>query len=365
MRSNLSIAVVILNWNGTRLLEKFLPALIEHTPSYVNIIVGDNASTDQSVSFLKKNFPQVTVLQNEYNYGYAGGYNKILEQVVADYYILLNSDVEVTAGWVEPVIDFMESSPEVAACQPKIRSYINKDYFEYAGAAGGFMDRFGYFFCRGRIFDTLEKDLGQYDDLREIFWASGAAFFVRADWFSKAGGFDAQLFAHMEEIDLCWRLQLLGQKIAYVPFSVVYHIGGGTLSKLSPKKTYLNFRNNLILLYKNLEEGKRFKIICTRFFLDFLALIRFLCLFQFGHAMAISKAHISFIKGLPLWKQTRYKAGLLGNHPRHHQLSGYFKGGIVFQFFIHKKSKFSELNQKNIIKGNFQAPVYKNVIQSL
>lgn len=348
MRQEPSIAVVILNWNGTSLLEQFIPPLLLHTPSRVQIVIGDNASTDHSVEFLRSTYPDLRIVQNELNYGYAEGYNKVLEQVEADYFILLNSDVEVSDGWVDPVIEYLELNPGVAVCQPKIRSWHQKDHFEYAGAAGGFMDKFGYFFCRGRLFDSLEKDTGQYDDSCEIFWASGAAFFIRADWFRRAGGFDASLFAHMEEIDLCWRLKMLGQKIAYVPQAVVYHVGGGTLSKLSPTKTYLNFRNNLILLYKNLGSGSRLGTIVMRFFLDYLAWLRFLALFQFRHAFAINRAHMGFLTGLSGWKKTRTVAGLEGMQPRLRQLKGYYNGSIAADYFLRGKTRFSELTRDKI-----------------
>lgn len=343
MMQHPSVAVVILNWNGIKLLEQFIPPLLLHTPSWVQIIVGDNASTDQSVPFLKTNFPTVRVIQNDINYGYAEGYNKVLEQVEATYFILLNSDVEVTDGWVTPLIDYLETHTDVAVCQPKIRSWHSKKHFEYAGAAGGFMDRYGYFFCRGRLFDTLEEDLGQYDDNSEIFWASGAAFFIRAEWFRRAGGFDAMLFAHMEEIDLCWRLKLLGQKIAYVSEAVVYHVGGGTLNKLSPTKTYLNFRNNLILLYKNLESGARLRIIATRFVLDFLAMVRFMVMGQFSHSFAINRAHFSFLAGLSDWKETKSKAGFVVTENRLSRLKGYYSGSIAADYFMKGKKYFTEL----------------------
>lgn len=338
-----SVAVVILNWNGIKLLEQFIPALLQYTPSWVQLIIGDNASTDQSVDFLRREYPRLRIIQNDVNYGYAEGYNKVLEQVDASYFILLNSDVEVSQGWIEPVIEYLEAHKDVAVCQPKIRSWHNKSDFEYAGAAGGFMDKFGYFFCRGRLFDCLEADKNQYDDACEIFWASGAAFFIRADWFRKAGGFDSMLFAHMEEIDLCWRLKLLGQKIAYVPGSTVYHVGGGTLSKLSPTKTYLNFRNNLILLFKNMEPGSKLRILAIRFFLDYLAWLRFIALLQFKHAFAINRAHMSFLNGLSTWKETKSKNGLLVIKPSLKTLTGYYKGSIAADYFLKGKKFFTEL----------------------
>ncbi len=243
---------MILNWNGKHLLGRFLPGIIKHTPPEVDIIVADNASQDDSLLFLKEHFPGIRIIEMKENQGFAGGYNKALESVDADYFILLNSDIEVSEAWIEPCISLLDAYPDVAAVQPKIRSLENKAFFEYAGAAGGFLDHFGYPFCRGRIFNHLEKDTGQYDDFGEVFWATGAAMFVRADAFRDAGGFDASFFAHMEEVDLCWRLQNSGYKIFYCPQSVVYHLGGGSLPKANPQKTFYNFRNSLWMLAKQL-----------------------------------------------------------------------------------------------------------------
>ena len=238
-------AVVILNWNGRQHLEQFLPSVVEHTPQQVRIVVADNGSTDDSIAFIEQTYPDIDIIRLDKNYGFAEGYNRALERVDAEFFILLNSDVEVTAGWVEPLVATLTNHRTVAAVAPKLRSYGHREYFEYAGAAGGYIDILGYPFCRGRILSTLEKDCGQYDSAQEVFWASGAAFCCRADVFRMLGGFDADFFAHMEEIDLCWRMQLAGYKVMVEPHSVVYHLGGGTMPNESPRKLYLNYRNNL------------------------------------------------------------------------------------------------------------------------
>ncbi|MEO8759865.1 MAG: glycosyltransferase family 2 protein, partial [Bacteroidia bacterium] len=264
---NPKIAVVILNFNGKKLLQKFLPSVIDNS-KLATIYVADNASTDDSISFLKTDFPQVKIIELIQNYGFAKGYNEALKRVDADYFILVNSDVEVTPNWIEPIINLMETDKAIAAAQPKIVSYNTKDEFEYAGACGGFIDKYGYPFCRGRIFDTIEKDTNQYNNPIEIFWATGACMFVRAQVFNELKGFDGFYFAHMEEIDLCWRIKNTGHKIMVVPGSVVYHVGGGTLNKLSPQKTFLNFRNSLLSLTKNNTSGNLFFKILVRLNLD-------------------------------------------------------------------------------------------------
>ena len=251
MTSIPKVAIVILNWNGVKYLRQFLPFVMASTWPNLDIIVGDNGSTDDSVDFLKQNFPTVQIIQNDQNYGFTGGYNRVLERVEADYFILLNSDVEVPHGWIEPVIELMESDPLIAAAAPKILSFAEKDHFEHAGAAGGFIDIYGYPFCRGRMFYEIEKDNGQYQQSGEVFWATGAAMFVKKQYWVEAGGFDDRFFAHMEEIDLCWRLQSMGYKVMYYAQSEVYHVGGGTLNTENPFKTFLNFRNNLLLLKNN------------------------------------------------------------------------------------------------------------------
>lgn len=342
------VAVVILNWNGKALLEKFIPILIQCTPDDVELIVGDNQSNDGSVEFIQRNYPRVQTLVNTQNFGYAGGYNKILERVSSQYYVLLNSDVEVSEGWLEPIIDYMDLHPNVVAAQPKILSYFKKDHFEYAGAGGGYMDCLGYFFCRGRIFDTVEKDLGQYNDIKKVFWASGAAFFIRSKEFHEFGGFDASLFAHMEEIDLCWRLQRAGKEIAYVPTGLVYHMGGQTLKLQNARKTYLNFRNNLIILYKNLDSKTRTKTLVLRFFMDFITWIHFLASFRWNHAWAINKAHYDFIK---MFRQYTCQKSLMEPdpntwiHPRRKtsKLPGYYNKSLVWAYYIQCKRKFSDL----------------------
>lgn len=291
--SNPLVAVVILNWNGRAFLEKFLPLVETHTPAWVDVVVADNGSTDGSVSWLRSAYADVQIIELPENMGFAGGYNAALEMVDARYFVLLNSDMEVTPRWIEPVIDLMESNPSLAACQPKIRSYDRPAYFEYAGASGGYLDHFGYPFCRGRIFDTLEQDLGQYDDPVQVFWATGACLFIRADVFRQLGGFDERFFAHMEEIDLCWRIHNAGYHVMVCPRSVVYHVGGGTLPKASPQKTYLNFRNSLWILVKNLPAGTLCRALLVRTVLDKLAAVKFLFSGHLRDCLAVFRAHVS------------------------------------------------------------------------
>ncbi|MDF3077609.1 MAG: putative glycosyltransferase [Sphingobacteriaceae bacterium] len=331
------VSVVILNWNGRHLLEEFLPSVFESTYPNLEIVVGDNASTDESLSFVRENYPSAKTIQNHENLGFAGGYNEVLKQVNADYFVLLNSDVEVETGWIEPVIQMMDADKAIAAAQPKIRWYKQKHLFEYAGAAGGFIDKYGYPFCRGRIFDTVEADEGQYDDETEIFWASGAALFIRRSCWEEAKGLDADFFAHMEEIDLCWRLKNLGYKIKYCPGSVVYHLGAGTLNAESPHKTYLNFRNNLAMLAKNLPAGKAFRVIFIRFWLDFISLLRFGLQGKSSSAAAISKAHTHFFRDL---RRNRRKAG--EGNPNFNN-AGVYNSSIVWAYFAKGKKTFLEL----------------------
>lgn len=335
------VAVVILNWNGEQYLRSFLPSVLAAVYPALEVVVGDNASTDTSVAFLETAYPQVKIIKNERNLGFAGGYNQVLQQVETDYYVLLNSDVEVSPGWIDPVIRLMESDQRIAACQPKIKDFNRRDHFEYAGASGGFMDRFGYLFCRGRIFDFIEEDRGQYDDARPVFWASGAAFFIRKSSFEQAGGFDEDLFAHMEEADLCWRLQRMGYRIMVCPQSEVYHVGGGTLQAVNAFKTYLNFRNNLILLHQNLSAGKVFPLIFLRFWLDLAAWFLFLFRGKPRHSFAINKAHWHYLKGIPRWNRKRKK--LPRAKAEISKSPGLYSGSIVFQHFIRGKKYFSDL----------------------
>ncbi len=292
------VAIVILNYNGKDYLEKFLPNVEQFSVGH-QIIVADNCSTDDSIQLLEDKFPKVTLIKFDSNAGYSGGYKLALEQIAAEYYVLLNSDIEVTENWVEPVIDLMDADKKIAACQPKILSYAERGKFEYAGAAGGFIDTLGYPFCRGRIFETLEEDNGQYDDEVEVFWATGACLFFRASAYHEAGGLDASYFAHMEEIDLCWRLKGLGYKNYYCGKSKIYHIGGGTLHKSSPRKTFLNFKNSLTTLFKNSTLTQVLWKIPARLTLDGIAGLKFLLTGEVGNFFAVIKAHFSFYGSLP------------------------------------------------------------------
>lgn len=289
----MKIAVVILNWNGVQLLEKFLPSIVQNSPE-ATVYLADNASTDDSISFVLTNFPSVKIIKNENNYGFAGGYNEALKNIDASVYALVNSDIEVTENWLLPIIETFEKEPQTAIIQPKILDYKNKEFFEYAGAAGGFIDQYGYPYCRGRLFETIEKDNGQYDDECEIFWASGACFFIRSAVYHELKGFDADFFAHQEEIDLCWRSYNKGYKTKYISRSIVYHVGGATLQQGNPKKTFLNFRNSLLMLTKNLPQKSLYRILFFRMILDGIAGIQFIFKGKFTHFTAILKAHFSF-----------------------------------------------------------------------
>lgn len=298
----MKVAIVILNWNGKSWLEKFLPNIIEFSPKD-SVYVIDNCSTDDSIFFLEQNFPNIHIIQNNQNKGFAGGYNDGLSKISADVFCLLNSDVEVTPDWISSILSLFETDENIAAIQPKILSYHQRDAFEYAGGAGGMLDALGYPYCRGRIFNTLEKDRGQYDTNTEIIWASGCALFIRSKDFWKIGGFDERFFAHQEEIDLCWRLRNTGKKIMYCAKSTVYHVGGGTLQKGNPQKTFLNFRNNLSMLLKNLPSSLLPFIIFTRLVLDGIAGVRFLFIDGWQHTWAIVRAHFSFYAQIPTsWK---------------------------------------------------------------
>ncbi len=312
----IKIAVVVLNWNGKIWLEKFLPNLVKHSLE-ATVFMADNASTDDSVDFVKNNFPNIKIIINMTNGGYAKGYNDALKKIDAEYFILLNSDIQVTDSWISPIIDLMDSDKKIAACQPKLLDYKKRNIFEYAGASGGFIDILGYPFCRGRIFDHLEKDKGQYDDAIEVFWASGACLFVRASHFYEIGGLDEDFFAHQEEIDLCWRLKNSGYKIMVQPKSLVFHVGGGTLNASSPFKTHLNFRNNLFMLFKNLPTAHLFVTIAVRLVLDGLAALTFLNKDKgLQHVLAIAKAHFIFYFKIPKLmskrKKIKQKNNLLG-----------------------------------------------------
>ena len=297
------LAIVILNWNGKKWLEKFLPNVVEHSQN-AEVYVIDNGSTDDSNDFLQTNFPSVKIIKNDKNYGFAGGYNEGLKKIDAEIYCLLNSDVEVTENWTQPILELFSSDENITAIQPKVLSYNQKTHFEFAGAAGGFIDNLGYPYCRGRVFDKLEVDKGQYNDETEIFWASGCAMFIRSEDFWNQNGFDERFFAHQEEIDLCWRLINSGKKIYYTGKSTVYHVGGGTLSKQSPQKTYLNFRNNLSMMLKNLPFPKLLWLIFIRLCLDGIAGIRFGLKDGFPHLWAVARAHFGFYgQASETWKR--------------------------------------------------------------
>src|SRR6056297_4292389 len=335
-------AVVILNWNGKKYLEQFLPHIINHSKqSDTEIIIADNNSTDDSVKFLEKNYPEIKIILLDKNYGFAGGYNRALQQIKAEYYILLNSDIEVTENWLSPLVELMESDETIAACQPKIKAFHQKNLFEYAGASGGFIDKYGYPFCRGRILDTLEKDTGQYNNISQIFWATGACLVIKSNLFHQLGGFDDDFFAHMEEIDLCWRLKNSGFKIFVNPKSEVFHVGGGTLP-ISPFKLYLNYRNNLFLLYKNLPTGKLFPTIFIRMVLDGLSASIYLLKFSFRNFTAVFKAHIHFYQSLKKLRLKRKKLLLNRSNSNHKEI---LKGSIVIKYFFRKIRFFSQLKE--------------------
>ena len=333
----LKVAIVILNWNGKKYLEKFLPSVIKFSQGEdIVIIVADNGSTDNSVSFVQKSFPEVQLILFDKNYGFTGGYNKALEHVDAEYFVLLNSDVEVTENWIEPIVKMMDADNSIAAAMPKIRSYEKQCSFEYAGASGGFIDKFGYPFCRGRIINIIEEDVGQYDAVEDVFWASGAAMFIRADLYKKTGGLDNDFFAHMEEIDLCWRLKNMDYRIVVNPESVVYHVGGGTLPNNSSKKIFLNYRNNLLLLLKNLPKKNIIPIIFSRLMLDGLSGFIYLVSFKFDFFFAVIKAHFSFYGKIRRTLKKREP----DLNKKHKEI---YKRSIVFDYFIKKKDTFNKL----------------------
>ncbi len=338
MAQRSSVAVVILNWNGRNYLERFLPSVLSSKYERYTVYVADNASTDDSVAFLKQQFPSVKILINSHNDGFAGGYNWALQFISEDITVLLNSDVEVDQNWLEPAVKLFEDNENLAAVQPKIIDYNNKSRFEYAGACGGWIDKYGYPFSKGRIFDELEMDHGQYDQSEPIFWASGAAMFVRTEVFKKCNGFDYFFFAHQEEIDLCWRMQLAGFQIQSCPQSVVFHIGGGTLSKDNPRKVFLNFRNNLIMLFKNLQGFDRIYILLIRFALDAISAWKSLIQGKSVYFTAIAKAHVAFF-GWILFHQKESVFPIKNDGT----IQGKFNGNIVWQHFVLGKKRFSEI----------------------
>lgn len=333
-----SVAIVILNWNGRSFLEKFLPFVLSSTYKNLRVIVADNASSDDSVYYLQSAYPQVKIIQNATNEGFAGGYNTALKQVESDYYVLLNSDVEVTAGWVEPVINLMEQDKTIGACQPKLLSWHHKNQFEYAGASGGWMDSLGYPFMRGRVFDVCEEDQGQYNDAAPCFWASGAALFVRATLYHELGGLDRFFFAHQEEIDFCWRLQLAGYKVFVQPASEVYHVGGGTLPKGNSRKTFLNFRNNLIMLTKNLPVAALWWKLPMRLGLDAVSAWRGLMSGDGGYFLAVFKAHWHYAGWLFFKRKQSVFPVIRKGKP-----AGVYSGSVAWAYFIKKKTRFSEI----------------------
>ena len=339
-------AVVILNWNTRHFLEKFLPNVIKFSSEYAEIIVADNASTDGSVLFVKKNYPSVRIIENSENKGYTGGYNNALSQVKSEYFVLLNSDVEVTENWLLPLIQLMDNNPDMGACQPKVLSYHSPDYFEYAGSAGGFIDKYGYPFCRGRIFNTLEKDLHQYDETRAVFWATGACMMVRSTVFKKLNGFDPVFFAHMEEIDLCWRMHLEGYGVYFCALSTVFHVGGGTLQKSNSRKTFFNFRNNLLMIYKNTNPSEIQSILFIRFILDLLASVKFLFSGSFPDFKAVWLARRDFNLLKSRYPRTSSQSGSLsGNH-------GFFiyPKSILWDYYLCGRKRFSSLDWKEARK---------------
>lgn len=339
-----SVAVVILNWNGRKFLEQFLPSVLQTVYPNFSVVVADNASTDDSLKFLQNHYPQVSIIQNPDNEGFARGYNLALKNVKADYYVLLNSDVEVTPGWMGSVVALMESDLQIAACQPKVLSYHEKNVFEYAGASGGWIDYLGYPFSRGRVFDVCEADEGQYEDAVPCFWATGAAFFVRSNLFHEMRGFDPFFFAHQEEIDLCWRMQLAGYKVYVQPASIVFHVGGGTLPKGDSLKTFLNFRNNLIMMFKNYHRPNMYWILPMRILLDAIAAWKNLLAGDGGFFKAVFRAHLHFLKWVlsgKLRKESIFPA------KRGRPMIGWYTGSVVYNYFLQGKKLFSQIVKRN------------------
>lgn len=340
MNTDKKIAVVILNWNGRQMMRDFLPSVVKHSEKWARVIVADNASTDGSVEMLHEEFPMVETLVLDRNYGFAEGYNRALAQVDAQYYVLLNSDVEVDDDWLAPMLDYMEQHPDVAACQPKLLAQRSKESFEYAGAAGGFLDKYGYPFCRGRIFNIVELDQRQYDAPCDILWATGAALFVRScDW-RESGGLDGRFFAHMEEIDLCWRLRKRGRRIVCLPQSHAYHVGGATLDQGNPRKTYLNFRNNLLMLYKNLDEAELNSVMRVRTVLDYVAALKFLVAMDVANFKAVMRARADYRKMCADFKPQREE----NLRKTTHEPCERFTFSLLWQFYARGKKKFSDLD---------------------
>jgi GT2 family glycosyltransferase len=337
------LAVVILNWNGVDFLKQFLSTVIQFS-SEAEIIVADNASTDDSVPYLQTHFPEVKIIQNENNGGFAKGYNDALKHVESEYYVLLNSDIEVTENWLQPLLQFMENNPRVAACQPKVLSFHNKKLFEHAGAAGGFIDRNYFPFCRGRIFETVEEDLGQYDFETELFWATGACFMIRSSVYWEVNGFDEDFFAHMEEIDLCWRIKKRAHSIFAIPSSVVYHVGGGTLAYKSPRKTYLNFRNSLFMITKN-HEGLLIPKLVYRMTLDGMAGMLFFFTGRWSHVWAILKSHFHFYGSF----STMYKKREKSTPKSSMNKIGFYNGSILWANYFKRIKRFNALNKRLFI----------------
>ncbi len=335
------VVIAILNWNGKKFLQQFLPSVLSTNYSNYEVILIDNNSEDDSVSFLTATYPGVRIIRHPQNWGFARGYNEALKQITSDYYVILNSDVEVTNGWLQPMVQLLESDSSIAVCQPKILAYSNKKMFEYAGAAGGWIDKYGYPFSKGRVFDICEGDTGQYDQEEPIFWASGAALFIRSSAFHQQNGFDEYFFAHQEEIDLCWRIQLAGNKIYSCPSSIVYHVGGGTLPKSNSKKTFLNFRNNLIMLTKNLP-FKKIWILPFRILLDATAAVKGLLMGEGGYFLAILKAHVAFAKWIFFHPKGNSQSPYSTGH-----LYGVLQKNLIWQYFIKKKRTFSEIVHKS------------------
>lgn len=335
------VAVVILNWNGKTFLEKFLHILIKNTNTELaDIVIIDNNSTDDSINYLKNNFPAIKLVILDDNYGFTGGYNRGLKEIDAENFLLLNSDIEVPEKWLEPLVEILDSDPGIGVCGPKLLAYDDKDSFEYSGASGGYIDTFGYPFCRGRIFDNCEKDSGQYDDITDCFWISGAAFLIRSELFFTAGGFDDNFFAHQEEIDLCWRVQNLGYRVVIQPKSCIYHVGGGTLPKSNPFKTYLNFRNNLYLIEKNIPKYKRNRVKFVRLFLDQIAFYRMIFQGNFKDAFAVLKAYWHFwMRSFDLSKQRKKIKPKSVKY-----LKGFYNHSIILDFYFKNKKEFSKLD---------------------